>query len=206
VVAVAVESRGRDEAGQTVEKLEGGQAERGAAVSGGTRQMVDEAGVGGAQGPIRRDVAQPVQSKRGSGTISETRRPGDWTPGDHGPDGLHLRHPPRGPADPRPLGLRGGAVPPRPHLRGGDPAPAAAGRVRGARSEVLRTGPLRHDGHGRTDPRGGVDATQRGESTRRSVGHGVLRPRVVAQVEPPACELPSPMSGGKTDGRSRQSG
>jgi hypothetical protein len=59
VVAVAVESWRRDQPGQAVEKLEGGQAERGAAVSRGTRQMVDEAGVGGVQGPVRPGVPQP---------------------------------------------------------------------------------------------------------------------------------------------------
>ena len=73
----------RDQPSQAVEELEGGQAERGAAVSGRTRQMVDEAGVGGAQGPVRRGVLQPVKRERGSSTIPEqSLQPGPIMGGD----------------------------------------------------------------------------------------------------------------------------
>jgi hypothetical protein len=56
VVAVVMEARRRDQLGQAVEGSSGARRSAMRSSRAGTRQVVDETGVGGAQGPVRRGV------------------------------------------------------------------------------------------------------------------------------------------------------
>jgi len=71
VVSVAMDSRGRDEAGDPLEELERREQELGAAVGGRLGQPIDESGVGRGEGNDAAGGMEPFQSEGWTSTVSE---------------------------------------------------------------------------------------------------------------------------------------